>query len=478
MPVYFYHAIAFLLGFILDCIFGDPYFMPHPVKAMGKLISTLEKRYLGPKETLAIPAADEESESQESDNQENEIQESENLDGDGQEANRPEMEGAFDESVETLDQETRSVKDENGEVTGSATEADEFEDWKNLHEDVIWSENMEEFDWSQTSKKKVSEEIKEESAESVQEAVTAVETKKVTADEALSPEAQKKREQGRTTVLIVLLCTVVAADVLFMGSYFIHPVAGCLVEAFLTYQILAAKCLRVESMKVYKALKTGSLKDARRAVSMIVGRDTANLSEEGVTRAAVETVAENTSDGVIAPLLYLAIGGPVLGLVYKAINTMDSMIGYKNERYLDFGRAAAKLDDFVNYLPSRISARLMIFACHFLGSSFDAPEAERIYLRDRLKHASPNSAQTESVCAGALGIQLAGDASYFGKLVHKPTIGDAKRAIEPEDIRRANRLMYGAAILCLLICLIVMLLICYFGLGGKEMIEIMRITSA
>ncbi|MBR4733077.1 MAG: cobalamin biosynthesis protein CobD [Lachnospiraceae bacterium] len=334
---------------------------------------------------------------------------------------------------------------------------------------------MEEFDWSQTSKKKVSEEIEEES---VQEAVTAVERKKVTADEALSPEAQKKREQGRTTVLIVLLCTVVAADVLFMGSYFIHPVAGCLVEAFLTYQILAAKCLRVESMKVYKALKTGSLKDARRAVSMIVGRDTANLSEEGVTRAAVETVAENTSDGVIAPLLYLAIGGPVLGLVYKAINTMDSMIGYKNERYLDFGRAAAKLDDFVNYLPSRISARLMIFACHFLGSSFDAPEAERIYLRDRLKHASPNSAQTESVCAGALGIQLAGDASYFGKLVHKPTIGDAKRAIEPEDIRRANRLMYGAAILCLLICLIVMLLICYFGLGGKEMIEIMRITSA
>ena len=279
-------------------------------------------------------------------------------------------------------------------------------------------------------------------------------------------------------MLIVLLCTVAAADIVFMGSYFIHPIVGCLVEAFLTYQILAAKCLRVESMKVYKALKRGSLTDARKAVSMIVGRDTAELSEEGVARAAVETVAENTSDGVIAPMLYLAIGGPVLGLVYKAINTMDSMIGYKNERYLDFGRAAAKLDDFVNYLPARISAKLMIFACHFLGSSFDAPQAERIYVRDRFKHASPNSAQTESVCAGALGIQLAGDASYFGKLVHKPTIGDAKRAIEPEDIRRANRLMYGAAILCLIICVIVMGLICYFGLGGKDMIEIMRITSA
>ena len=478
MPVYFYHVFAFFLGFVLDCIFGDPYFMPHPVKAMGKLISALEKRYLGPKEIIAMPAADnQESESQESDNQENKIQESENLDVDGQEANVPEIEGMFDESVETIGQEMESLTDEE-ESKKSTSEADEFEDWKNLHEDVIWSENMEEFDWSQTPKKKASEEIKEESAESMQEAVVAEESEKAPSEETLSPETKKKREQGRTTVLIVLLCTVIVADILFMGSYFIHPIVGCLVEAFLTYQILAAKCLRVESMKVYKALKTGSLKEARRAVSMIVGRDTANLSEEGVTCAAVETVAENASDGVIAPMLYLAIGGPVLGLVYKAINTMDSMIGYKNERYLDFGRAAAKLDDFVNYLPSRISARLMIFACHFLGSSFDAPEAERIYLRDRLKHASPNSAQTESVCAGALGIQLAGDASYFGKLVHKPTIGDAKRAIEPEDIRRANRLMYGAAILCLLICLIVMLLICYFGLGGKEMIEIMKITSA
>lgn len=468
MPVYFYHVIAFLLGFILDCIFGDPYFMPHPVKAMGKLISALEKRYLGPKETLTLPATD---------SQESENQVSENLDVVDQEVNGPEHESTYDEGVETMAQETGSIEDEDGEAMESMPGADEYEDWKNLHEDVTWSENMEEFDWSQTPKKKASEEIIEKPAEFVQEDVTVSESEKVNSDEGLSPEAKKKREQGRTTVLIVLLCTVAAADVVFMGSYFIHPIVGCFVEAFLTYQILAAKCLRVESMKVYKALKTGSLKDARKAVSMIVGRDTANLSEEGVTRAAVETVAENTSDGVIAPMLYLAIGGPVLGLVYKAINTMDSMIGYKNERYLDFGRAAAKLDDFVNYLPSRISARLMIFACHFLGSSFDAPEAEKIYLRDRLKHASPNSVQTESVCAGALGIRLAGDASYFGKPVHKPTIGDARRAIEPEDIPRANRLMYGTAILCLLICVIVMLLICYFGLGGKEMIEIMKITS-
>lgn len=470
MPVYFYHVIAFLLGFILDCIFGDPYFMPHPVKAIGKLISALEKHYLGPKEIVFSPAADD----QKSENQENEIPKSEALEADGQESNGTELDGTFDENVETIGQANGSIEDEAEEAMKSMPEVDEYEDWKNLHEDVIWSEGMEEFDWSQTPKKKVTE----EPVELVRAEVAEMESVKENLDEPLTPEAKKKREQGRTTVLIVLLCTVAVADVLFMGSYFIHPIVGCVVEAFLTYQVLAAKCLRVESMKVCKALKTGSLKDARRAVSMIVGRDTANLSEEGVARAAVETVAENTSDGVIAPMLYLAIGGPVLGLVYKAINTMDSMIGYKNERYLDYGRAAAKLDDFVNFLPSRISARLMIFACHFLGASFDAPEAERVYLRDRLKHASPNSAQTESVCAGALGIRLAGDASYFGKLVHKPTIGDAKREIEPEDIRRANRLMYGAAILCLLLCLIVMSLICYFGLGGKEMIEIMRITSA
>ena len=269
---------------------------------------------------------------------------------------------------------------------------------------------------------------------------------------------EKKREQGRMTVLIVLFCTLLVTDTLLIGGYYIHPILGCVIETIMTYQALAAKCLVVESMKVYKALTTGTIEDARKAVSMIVGRDTAQLDEAGVTRAAVETVAENASDGVIAPMLCIAIGGPILGFAYKAINTMDSMIGYKNERYLDYGRAAAKLDDVVNFLPSRISAWLMILACHVAGDDFIASEAKRIYLRDRMKHSSPNSAQTESACAGALGIKLGGDSHYFGKLVHKPELGDGRRKINPMDIPRTNHLMYVTAILCELLCIGMMVL--------------------
>ena len=176
---------------------------------------------------------------------------------------------------------------------------------------------------------------------------------------------------------------------------------------------------------------------------MIVGRDTKPLSEAGITRAAVETVAENASDGVIAPLFYLAIGGPLLGWLYKAVNTMDSMVGYKNDRYLHFGRAAAKLDDLVNLIPSRLAALLLIVSAYLLR--YDGKNAYRIWRRDRRNHKSPNSAQTESACAGALGLRLAGDAWYFGKLVPKPYIGDEIHPIEPQDIRRVNRLMYGAA---------------------------------
>ena len=194
---------------------------------------------------------------------------------------------------------------------------------------------------------------------------------------------------------------------------------------------------------------------------MIVGRDTSVLDEEGVTKAAIETVAENTSDGVIAPMLYTALGGPILGFFYKAVNTMDSMVGYKNEKYLYFGRAAAKLDDLVNYLPSRISAYLMICAAFTGGKGYSGRQAYKIYKRDNRKHASPNSAQTESVCAGALGIRLAGNASYFGKMVKKPFIGDSLRSVEYEDIKRVNKLMYLTAWLCEMICLTLMVvLIC------------------
>jgi len=257
---------------------------------------------------------------------------------------------------------------------------------------------------------------------------------------------KSNRRRGTLTVLIVCTLTVIFSGGILLGAYLIYPVAGCVVESVMTYQALAAKSLRTESMKVYKALNTGSLDDARKAVSMIVGRDTNELDEAHVIAAAVETVAENTSDGVIAPLMYLIIGGPVLGFLYKAINTMDSMIGYKNDKYIDFGRFAAKSDDVVNFIPARLSAWLMIFSCAFLGRNYSFKGAKRIYLRDRFNHSSPNSAQTEAALAGALGLRLAGDASYFGKIVKKPFIGDKAREIDRDDIKRANVLMYHTTV--------------------------------
>lgn len=258
-------------------------------------------------------------------------------------------------------------------------------------------------------------------------------------------------------VLVVLICTAVPAALLGLAAW-IHPVVYWLLASFWCWQILATKSLKTESMKVYAPLKEGDLPAARRAVAMIVGRDTERLTEEGVAKAAVETVAENTSDGIVAPLIFLALGGPALGFFYKAVNTMDSMVGYKNERYLYFGRTAARLDDVLNFLPSRISAWLMILAAAILG--MDGKNAKRIYLRDRKNHASPNSAQTEAVMAGALRVQLAGDAWYFGELYKKPTIGDPFRAVEPEDIVRANRLMYLTSALALAVCGILRAVIC------------------
>lgn len=265
----------------------------------------------------------------------------------------------------------------------------------------------------------------------------------------------RELKNGKLLAAAVLLSVSAVSSAVFIAAYFAHPIFGACAEAFMTYQILAAKGLKSESMKVFDRLERDDLSGARKAVSMIVGRDTDNLDAEGVTKAAVETVAENTSDGVVAPMLYCAVGGPVLGLMYKAVNTMDSMIGYKNDKYLYFGRAAAKLDDAANFLPARISAVFMLFSA-FIGG-FDFKNALRIYKRDRLKHSSPNSAHTEAVCAGALGVRLAGDAVYFGKTVKKPFIGEALRKIEPEDIRRANRLMYFTAWTAETVCILVML---------------------
>lgn len=325
-----YHMIAFLAGFLLDLIIGDPYWLPHPIRWIGSLISHMEQRLLEP---------------------------------------------------------LKAQK---------------------------------------------------------------------TAD------SKKEFQRGILLVIAVVTPSVALPFTLLVLGYGLHPVLGILLESVMTYQLLATKCLKKESMKVYQKLMEGDLPGARVAVSMIVGRDTDALDDIGVTKAAVETVAENASDGVIAPMLYLAVFGPVGGFFYKAVNTMDSMVGYKNERYLHFGRCAAKCDDVLNFLPARISALLLILAASCPGRDFSAKRAWQIYKRDRYQHASPNSAQTESACAGALGIRLAGDAVYFGKVVKKPYIGDVVRNVEYEDIRRANRLLYGMAFLGEALCLAAMEVIWIF----------------
>lgn len=321
-----YHIIAFIAGFVLDLLIGDPHFIPHPVRLIGSLISFLDKR---------------------------------------------------------------------------------------LNSDVKYNSSENEANLT-------------------------------------------KYKRGVLLAFTVIFATFAVSVIILVAAYSINLYAGVIAEAVMTWQILATKCLRVESMRVYDALSTDGVDAGRRAVSMIVGRDTSVLDEAGVTRAAVETIAENTSDGVIAPMLYTAIGGPVLGFVYKAVNTMDSMLGYKNDKYMYFGRFAARLDDVVNFIPARISAYLMIIAAFIGGRQFDGRNAYRIFKRDRFNHASPNSAQTESVCAGALRVQLAGDAVYFGKLVKKKYIGDRLREIEYENIKRANRLMYITAFLCELLSVAVM----------------------
>ena len=261
------------------------------------------------------------------------------------------------------------------------------------------------------------------------------------------------RKGGLLLVIIVLIVSSLIPLIILMLCYRIHLFCGIAAESILICYQLAARNLCDESMKVYKAANSGDTEGARKAVSMIVGRDTASLDRDGIIRAAVETVAENTSDGVTAPLFYIALGGAVGGFFYKAANTMDSMIGYKNEKYAELGRFAARLDDVLNFVPSRLSALLMIAVCPILR--MDVQNAFRIWRRDRRKHASPNSAQTESACAGALHLRLAGDAWYFGELHKKPFIGDDDRPIEPADIRRANRLMYGTSVLMLLISAVI-----------------------
>lgn len=273
--------------------------------------------------------------------------------------------------------------------------------------------------------------------------------------------SQRKKRNGLIMVLIVeCVCMAVPLCILFL-AYSLDILAGIVIESIMCWQILAAKSLKTESTKVQTALEENNIEKARFNVSMIVGRDTVNLDAEGITKAAVETVAENSSDGVVAPLFYMLFGGTVAGFLYKGINTMDSMAGYKNEKYIDFGRSAAKLDDIVNFIPARISALLMVISSFCLG--YNAKNAWRIFIRDRYKSTSPNSGQPEAACAGALGIELLGDAYYFGRLVKKPSIGDAIRGIEPVDIHRANNLMYCMEFI-MVILVIVIRMIFYFVL--------------
>ena len=275
-----------------------------------------------------------------------------------------------------------------------------------------------------------------------------------------SDSPDRQMVMGWLMALIVITLSSGIPLLLLLLAYHIHPVCGLVLETIMCWQLLATKSLKDESMKVYRKLKKHDLQGSRHAVSMIVGRDTEVLDETGVTKATVETVAENTSDGVIAPMLYMAIGGAFLGWMYKSINTMDSMVAYKNDRYLYFGRIPAYLDDIANYIPARLAGLLMVLASFLVR--LDGTHAFAIFKRDRYNHASPNSAQTEAVMAGALNVQLAGDAWYFGELHKKKTIGDDIRPVEAEDIVRANKLLYGTAVVSLVIFTLVKYLILKF----------------
>lgn len=267
---------------------------------------------------------------------------------------------------------------------------------------------------------------------------------------AVFPKTSQGERAGGTVLAAALPLGTLALTLLLLRlCRLLHPALELALETLWCWQALAARGLAAESRRVFQALERGTLEEARKSVGRIVGRDTAALSSQGVIRAAVETVAENFSDGVAAPMVYMLLGGAPLALCCKAVNTMDSMVGYRNERYLHFGRRAARLDDLVNLLPSRLAALLLILAAGLTGE--DLRGAWRIWRRDRFCHASPNSAQTESAMAGALGIRLGGPASYFGQVHDKPAIGDSLREPEPRDILRANRMLYAASALCLIL---------------------------
>ena len=308
-----------------------------------------------------------------------------------------------------------------------------------------------------------------QSTQSTQNAQDAQDTQDIqNAQDTQNARESRERAAGGVLVLLVLIASTGLVLLLLALCRRINPWLGIIAEGILCGRLLALRSLREAAYAVRDPLLQGDVDGARRAVSMIVGRDTDPLDAEGIAKAAVETVAENTSDGVTAPLFYMILFGGIGGTFYKAVNTMDSMIGYKNERYRFFGTAAARLDDVMNYIPSRLSALLMILACAVPFKGISDPQspqeklpdmraAFRIWRRDRRKSPSPNSAQTESVCAGALHLRLLGDTWYFGELHHKAEIGDGDRAVEPHDITRAVSLMVRTSLLLYAIGIAVLL---------------------
>ena len=261
---------------------------------------------------------------------------------------------------------------------------------------------------------------------------------------------------GFVTWLGVILITFLVNSLIVRLAFSISNIFGIIIEGILLYFCISFKGLKVEGLKVIKVLESGDIEGARKQLSYIVGRDTEALDEEGIVRAVIETVAENTSDGIIAPLLFGALGGAPLAMTYKAVNTCDSMFGYKNDKYIDFGFVPAKMDDLFNYIPARITGYLVIFAAFILG--LDYKNSYRIYKRDRYNHTSPNSAHPESAVAGALGIRLGGANYYFGKIVEKPTIGDKNKVIEISDLYKTNNILLVVTLLGFSVGLIIIVL--------------------
>ncbi|MEG2338348.1 MAG: adenosylcobinamide-phosphate synthase CbiB [Clostridium sp.] len=250
---------------------------------------------------------------------------------------------------------------------------------------------------------------------------------------------------GGITWFLTIIATYFITSFLLGQVYRLGFLVGAIVEGGVIYFCISSRGLAVEGMKVIKILRSGDIEGARHKLSYIVGRDTSSLDEKGIVRAVVETVSENMSDGIIAPMMFAALGGAPLAMAYKAVNTCDSMFGYKNDKYREFGYVSAKMDDIANFIPARVTAYFIVAAAYIL--KYDYKGSLRIYKRDRYNHLSPNSAHPEAAVAGALGIRLGGVNYYFGKPVEKPTIGDDLRPISVEDVDKTNRILMVVSLL-------------------------------